>query len=90
MITLADPEQIPLTHKAFRNWMHGASFKAEELDQRENDIQTNYWRNSTSDTACRERDSQLLNLKWDLCGLKWSMEATFAIWRQLKDEMNLC
>jgi len=35
-----------------------------------------------------ERDQQLHVLKWDLIGLKIAMRATYALWRQLRAEMD--
>lgn len=88
MITLQDPEKIELSNKAFKNWMHGAGFKLEELDQKHYDILTDYFTNGNGEAAERQRDQQLHNLKWDLIGLKIAMKATWALWRQLRAEMD--
>jgi hypothetical protein len=86
--TLIDPEAIPLTNAAFRDWMGTAGHKLEELDQKHYDILTDYFVNGNDEAAERQRDAQIHNLKWDLIGLKIAMRATYALWKQLRAEMN--
>jgi hypothetical protein len=88
MTALLDPEQIPLTNAAFRKWMDNAGFELERLDMKHYDILTDYFVNGNGEAAERQRDAQIHNLKWDLIGLKIAMKATYALWRQLRDEMN--
>ena len=88
MIQLTDPEQIPLTNKAFRKWMDFAGLELERLDMTHLDILTDYFRNGNDEAAERQRDQQLHNLKWDLIGLKIAMKATWALWKQLRAEMD--
>jgi hypothetical protein len=84
MITLKDPLSIPTTHKDFKNWMHGAGFKLEELDEKHTEILTKYYLSLDE----RDRDSQLFDLKFELIELKLAIKATMALWAQLKSEMD--
>jgi hypothetical protein len=88
MPALLDPEQIPLTSAAFRKWMDFAGFELERLDMKHYDILTDYFVNGNGEAAERQRDQQLYNLKWDLIGLKLAIKATYAIWKQVRTEMD--
>jgi hypothetical protein len=83
MITLQDPLSIPTTHKAFRNWMHGAGFKIEELDEKHTDILSKYYLSMNDD----QRDLKLFNLKFELIELKLAIKAVMSLWAELKHEM---
>ena len=83
MITLENPEKIELSNRAFKNWMHGAGFKLEELDQKHYDILTNYYL-SMDDS---QRDLHLFDLKFELIELKLSIKAVMGLWAELKHEM---
>lgn len=83
-----DPEAIPLSNAAFRNWMDCAGHKLEELDQKHYDVLTDYFVNGNGEAAERQRNAELVNLKWDLIGLKIAMQATWALWKQLRAEMD--
>jgi hypothetical protein len=84
MITLENPLSIPTTHKDFKNWMHGAGFKLEELDEKHTDILTRYYLGLND----RERDLQLFDLKFELIELKLAIKAVMSLWAQLKSEMD--
>lgn len=86
--TLLDPEQIPLTNAAFRKWMDDAGRKLEELDQTHYDVLTNYFIRGNDERAERMRDAELFNLKFDLIGLRLAIKATYALWKQLRAEMD--
>ena len=86
--TLVDPEQIPLTNAAFRKWMDFAGFELERLDMKHTDALTDYFVNGNDEAAERQRDAELFNLKWDLIGLKKAMRATYALWKELRAEMD--
>jgi hypothetical protein len=88
MLTLQDPEKINLSNTDVKNWMIAAGHKLEELDQRHYDILTDYFVNGNDEAAERQRAAQIHNLKWDLIGLKIAMKATFALWKQLRAEMD--
>lgn len=89
MITLPDPETIPHTHRAFKTWMVGAGYKLEELDEKEYDIQTQYWIDGNDHIASCRREQSLFDLKFDLIKLKLEIQATMALWKQLRDEMPI-
>jgi hypothetical protein len=84
MIALQDPLSIPTTHKDFKNWMHGAGFKLEELDEKHTDILSRYYLCMND----RERDLQLCDLKFELIELKLAIKAVMSLWAQLKSEMD--
>lgn len=88
MITLLDPEQIPLTNRDFRQWIDCAGQKLEELDEHHYTILTDYFVNGNDEAAERQRDQQIHILKWDLIGLKLAIKATYAIWKQVRAEMD--
>jgi hypothetical protein len=88
MTTLLDPEQIPLTNADFRKWMAFAGLELERLDMKHYDILTDYFVNGNGEAAERQRDFELFNLKWDLIGLKLAIKATYAIWKQVRAEMD--
>jgi hypothetical protein len=83
MITLESPEKIGLSNKAFRNWMLGAGFKIEELDEKHYNVLTNYYLSMDGN----ERDLQLFDLKFELIELKMSIKAVMSLWGELKHEM---
>jgi hypothetical protein len=83
MITLLDPLSIPTTHKDFKNWMHGAGFKLEELDEKHYQILTEYYLSLNES----EWDLKLFDLKVELIELKLWIKSVMALWTQLKDEM---
>ena len=84
MITLLDPLSIPTTHKDFKNWMHGAGFRLEELDEKDTDIWTQYYLSMNE----RERDLKLFDLRFELIELKLWIKSVMALWAQLKSEMD--
>lgn len=88
MSKLCDPEQIPLTNAAFRKWMDFVGFELERLDMTHLDILTDYFRNGNNEAAERQRDQQLHHLKFDLIGLKLAIKASYAIWKQVRSEMD--
>lgn len=88
MSKLCDPEAIPLTNSSFRKWMDFAGFELERLDMKHLDILTDYFRNRNDEAAERQRDQQINNLKWDLISLKVAMRATYALWKQVRAEMD--
>ena len=88
MSKLCDPEQSPLTNAAFRKWMDFAGLELERLDMAHYDVLTDYFINGNGEAAERQRDQQLHNLKWDLVGLKIAMKAAWALWKQLRAEMD--
>ena len=87
-MNLCDPEAIPLTNRDFRKWMHYAGLRLEELDEEHYTILTNYFINGNGEAAELQRDRQLHNLKWELIGLKVAMRATYALWKELRAEMD--
>jgi hypothetical protein len=87
-MNLCDPEAIPLTNASFRDWMIAAGHKLEELDEEHYTILTNYFVRGNDERAERMRDAELFNLKFDLIGLRLAIKATYAIWKQVRAEMD--
>ena len=68
--------------------MDFAGLELERLDMKHYDILTDYFVNGNGEAAELQRDQQLHNLKWELIGLKLAIKATYAIWKQVRAEMD--
>ena len=87
-MTLLDPLSIPLTHTAFKAWMLDAGDELKRLDAKYYEVLTEYWRRGNTARAEIQREQDCFDVWFELLGLKLATEAVWALWKQLRAEMD--
>jgi hypothetical protein len=85
---LCEPLEIPLSNAAYRSWMTAAGLELKRLDALWYDVQTNYFRHGNGEEAYLMFGRETVDVMCDLLGLQSAIAATFALWKQLRDEMD--